>query len=101
MKKIYALAAVALMAMSANAQNGAPLYATGAGDSMVAGFLSALDKGMDYQDALSFAVACGSATAASQGLANRQTIERFFSAMKTAKKEEAQKEGKEPLNTEE
>ena len=32
MKKIYALAAVALMAMSANAQNGAPLYATGAGD---------------------------------------------------------------------
>ena len=75
--------------------------ATGAGDSMVAGFLRALDKGMDYQDALSFAVACGSATAASQGLANRQTIERFFSAMKTAKKEEAQKEGKEPLNTEE
>ena len=29
MKKIYALAAVALMAMSANAQDGAPLYITG------------------------------------------------------------------------
>lgn len=32
MKKIYALAAVACMAFAANAQNGAPLYATGAGD---------------------------------------------------------------------
>lgn len=32
MKKIYALAAVACMALAANAQNGAPLYATGAGD---------------------------------------------------------------------
>ncbi len=31
MKKFYALAAVALMAAAANAQNGAPLYATGAG----------------------------------------------------------------------
>lgn len=30
MKKIYALAAVAFMAMAANAQNGAPLYITGA-----------------------------------------------------------------------
>lgn len=32
MKKIYALAAVACMAFAANAQNGAPLYATGEGD---------------------------------------------------------------------
>lgn len=32
MKKIYALAAVACMALTANAQNGAPLYATGEGD---------------------------------------------------------------------
>lgn len=31
MKKIYALAAVAFMAMAANAQNGAPLYITGQG----------------------------------------------------------------------
>lgn len=61
--------------------------ATGAGDSMVAGFLSALDRGMDYQNALRFAVACGSATAASQGLANKATIERFFATMQTAKEE--------------
>lgn len=32
MKKIYALAAVAFMALAANAQNGAPLYITGQGD---------------------------------------------------------------------
>lgn len=32
MKKFYALAAVACMALTANAQNGAPLYATGEGD---------------------------------------------------------------------
>lgn len=32
MKKFYALAAVAMMATTAMAQNGAPLYATGAGD---------------------------------------------------------------------
>ena len=34
MKKIYALAAVACMAMAANAQNGAPLYITGDGADM-------------------------------------------------------------------
>lgn len=32
MKKFYAIAAVAMMAFAANAQNGAALYATGAGD---------------------------------------------------------------------
>lgn len=32
MKKFYTLAAAALVALAANAQNGAPLYATGAGD---------------------------------------------------------------------
>lgn len=75
--------------------------ATGAGDSMVAGFLSALDQGMDYQDALCFAVACGSATAASQGLATKPTIERFFSAMKTAKKARVQAKNQRPLEADE
>lgn len=32
MKKFYAIAAAAMMAVSVNAQNGAPLYATGAGN---------------------------------------------------------------------
>lgn len=55
--------------------------ATGAGDSMVAGFLAALDRGWSYGDALNYASACGSATAASNGLANRSTIERFYSSL--------------------
>ena len=55
--------------------------ATGAGDSMVAGFLASLDRGMSYQDALNFASACGSATAASKGLAKRATIDKFYSSL--------------------
>lgn len=60
--------------------------ATGAGDSMVAGFLAAVDRDMDYADALNFAVACGSATAASSGLAKAGTIERFYETLKSIKK---------------
>ena len=55
--------------------------ATGAGDSMVAGFLASLDRGMSYQDALNFASACGSATAASKGLAKRATIDKFYASL--------------------
>lgn len=56
--------------------------ATGSGDSMVAGFLARLDAGQDYQDALMFASACGSATAASKGLAERSTIDKFYESLK-------------------
>ena len=48
---------------------------------MVAGFLASLDRGMSYQDALNFASACGSATAASKGLAKRATIDKFYSSL--------------------
>ncbi len=57
------------------------VHATGAGDSMVAGFLASLDRGMSYQDALNFASACGSATAASKGLAKRATIDKFYASL--------------------
>ncbi len=50
--------------------------ATGAGDSMVAGFIAKTDAGVDYETALRFASACGTATAASKGIAKRATIER-------------------------
>ncbi len=53
----------------------------GAGDSMVAGFLSALERGMGYADALGLAVAAGSATALSDGLATREMIERILRVM--------------------
>lgn len=48
----------------------------GAGDSMVAGFLTAWDKG--YEEALRLAVAAGSATAFSLGLAAKEEIEAAY-----------------------
>ena len=47
----------------------------GAGDSMVAGFLAALERGADVSEALRFAVAAGSATAFSDGLATRESVD--------------------------
>ena len=55
--------------------------ATGAGDSMVGGFLSQVTRGVDYETALIFASACGTATAASKGIAKRSTIDRVVTAL--------------------
>ena len=55
--------------------------ATGAGDSMVAGFLAQVTRGVDYETALIFASACGTATAASKGIAKRATIDRVVAAL--------------------
>ena len=55
--------------------------ATGAGDSMVAGFLAQVTRGVDYETALIFASACGTATAASKGIAKRTTIDRVVGAL--------------------
>ena len=48
---------------------------------MVAGFLAMVDSGHDYETALNFASACGSATAASKALAKRETIDRLYLAL--------------------
>lgn len=55
--------------------------ATGAGDSMVAGFLAQVTRGIDYETALIFASACGTATAASKGIAPRERIDRVVGAL--------------------
>lgn len=55
--------------------------ATGAGDSMVAGFLAKTTAGYDYDTALIYASACGTATAASRGIAKRSTIDRVVTAL--------------------
>ncbi len=47
----------------------------GAGDSMIAGFLYALEQGADMAEALRVAVAAGCATAFSDGLATYESIE--------------------------
>ena len=53
----------------------------GAGDSMVGGFLAQVTRGADYETALIFASACGTATAASKGIAKRSTIDRVVAAL--------------------
>lgn len=55
--------------------------ATGAGDSMVAGFLTQVTRGADYETALIFASACGTATAASRAIAKRERIDRVVAAL--------------------
>ncbi len=50
----------------------------GAGDSMVAGFLAGYLKTGDYEHALKLGIAAGSATACSEGLANREKIMEFY-----------------------
>ncbi len=55
--------------------------ATGAGDSMVAGFIAKTDAGADYETAIRFACACGTATAASKGIAKKATIDRVLARL--------------------
>lgn len=50
----------------------------GAGDSMVAGFVASYFKKYDYKEALKFAVATGSATAFSEGLAEADLIKAVY-----------------------
>lgn len=59
------------------APGGSVINSVGAGDSMVAGFLTGwLDTG-DYDAALRLGIAAGSATAFSLGLADRETVEKL------------------------
>ena len=48
----------------------------GAGDSAVAGFLVGAEKGYEY--ALKLSMACGAATAAGEGLTEREAIEKLM-----------------------
>ena len=50
-----------------------PVNTVGAGDSAVAGFLAGVSRGYDY--ALRLAMACGGATAASEGIASKEIIQ--------------------------
>ena len=50
----------------------------GAGDSMVAGFVAGYTKGMSIEDSFKLAVASGSATAYSYGLAEKELIEKLY-----------------------
>ncbi|ALC80905.1 MULTISPECIES: 1-phosphofructokinase [Bacillus] len=58
----------------ANVPKGKLVNSVGAGDSVVAGFMSGIEKGMDIVDCFRLGVASGSATAFSEELAERQLI---------------------------
>lgn len=61
-----------------NAPVGNVVNTIGAGDSMVAGFLSAIHSGQDIIDALHLAVCAGSATAFCETLAEKESIMRLL-----------------------
>lgn len=59
----------------ADAIKGELINSVGAGDSMVGGFIYAINKGYDKLDAYKLAIACGTATAFSPDIASRTKIE--------------------------
>ncbi|TMN23210.1 1-phosphofructokinase [Lentibacillus cibarius] len=69
--------AVAAVAPEGHVQN-----TVGAGDSVVAGFLAFYEKGASVKDAFQFGVACGSATAFSTDLCERQQAEALRQTVK-------------------
>lgn len=57
-----------------NAPKGKLISSVGAGDSMVAGLLYALEEGKNIEEAYSYAIAAGSSTAFSEGLTNLEDM---------------------------
>ena len=60
------------------APKGVVKNSVGAGDSMVAGFLAGWMKSHDYKEAFRMGVACGSASAFSEYLADSEMIEKVY-----------------------
>lgn len=58
------------------------INAVGAGDSMVAGFLTGYLEKQDFEHAFLMGVAAGSASAFSEGLADRVTVEQLYQQLK-------------------
>ncbi len=69
--------------LTQKAPEGSVRNTTGAGDSMVAGFLAGYIGNGDYRRALMLGIAAGSATAFSEGLAEREMIIERYSKIKT------------------
>lgn len=71
------------IARRCTAPRGKVLNSVGAGDSMVAGFLTGYLQSGDYDYALRMGTACGSATAFSEGLADCATVMRLLEEIKS------------------
>ena len=65
------------------AAKGTVVNSVGAGDSMVGGFLAALEKTGDFQAALALGAAAGGATAFSVGIAGFQKVMALYERIKT------------------
>lgn len=65
-----------------SAPEGTVISSVGAGDSMVAGFIAAIENGLEMKKALRLSIACGSATAFSSGLANTEKIATLYKKTK-------------------
>ena len=57
---------------------GTVVNSVGAGDSMIAGFIADYITNKDYESALKYATATGSATAFSEGLAEKNKVEELL-----------------------
>ncbi len=55
---------------------------TGAGDSMLAGFIAGINRGYTKHDAMLLATACGSATSFCAGIADRTSVNKCFDLLK-------------------
>lgn len=66
----------------ANAPEGILVNSVGAGDSMVGGFVNEYSKSQNIEEAYKMAVACGSATAFSKGIANEEMIKIVYEKVK-------------------
>lgn len=64
------------------APEGKVINSVGAGDSMVAGFLTGYDKFRDYEQAFYYGIAAGSASAFSKNLATKEKVEELYQAIR-------------------
>ncbi|MBB6444335.1 1-phosphofructokinase [Bacillus benzoevorans] len=74
------------MVIIASVPKGIVKSSVGAGDSMAAGFLAALEKGKSCEEAFRYSVAAGSATAFSIGLCTKEKIESILEQVTLDKK---------------
>lgn len=67
--------------LKSGAPKGKVVNSVGSGDSMVAGFVMGYMKSGDYGEALKLGTACGSATAFSPGLAEKELVEELLKTL--------------------
>mgnify|MGYP002520910820 FL=1 len=68
-----------------NAPEGKLISSVGAGDSMVAGIVYGISKGLNIEESYKYAIASGSATACSEGLTSFETMNKFLEKVKIEK----------------